>query len=76
MNADAIRELLHRRPFEPFEVLMSSGEVHQVRHPEFVILPPTRLIVTDPVTDRLAILSLFHMTEVRMLQSAGSGTNN
>jgi hypothetical protein len=71
MHADAIRELLHRQPFEPFELVMSSGEVHQVKHPEFAILSPSRLIVVDPVTDRLAILSLVHITEVRMLQPAG-----
>jgi hypothetical protein len=27
MNAEAIRELLRRRPFEPFDVHMSNGEV-------------------------------------------------
>jgi hypothetical protein len=68
MNADTIRELLQRRPFEPFEVLMSSDEVHQVKHPEFVVLLTSRLVVTDPVSDRVAILSLIHITEVRMLQ--------
>jgi hypothetical protein len=71
MNAEAIRELLQRHPFEPFEVLTSGGEIHPVRHPEFVILLPSRLVVTNPITDRVAILSLIHITEVRMLQLAG-----
>jgi hypothetical protein len=35
MNAEAIREMLGRRPFEPFEVIMSGGERHLVKHPEF-----------------------------------------
>jgi len=70
MNAEALREFIQRRPFEPFEVVMSSGEVHQVRHPEFVILLPSRLVVTDPVSDRVAVLSLIHITEVQMLQPA------
>jgi hypothetical protein len=73
MNTEAIRELLQRRPFEPFEVLMSSGEVHQVKHPEFVVLLPSRLVVTDPISDRVAILSLIHVTEVRMLQPQSGG---
>ena len=34
MNADAIREFLHREPFEPFVIRMSNGETHEVRHPE------------------------------------------
>jgi hypothetical protein len=27
MNAEALRELLRRRPFQPFEVHLSNGEV-------------------------------------------------
>jgi hypothetical protein len=68
MNAEAIREMLGRRPFEPFEVVMSSGERHVVKHPEFAILLPSRLIVTDPVADRAAMLSLIHVTELRPVQ--------
>jgi hypothetical protein len=68
MNRETIQELLGRRPFEPFEVYLSSGEVHAVRHPEFAILLPSRLVVADPVTDRLSILSFLHIAELRMLQ--------
>ena len=71
MNVEAIRESIVRRPFEPFEIVMSSGETHVVKHPDFAILLPSRLVVTDPVTDRVAILSLIHITEVRLLQPAG-----
>ncbi len=72
MNADAIREMLNQRPFEPFEVIMSSGERHLVKHPEFAILLPSRVIVTDPVADRAAMLSLMHVTELRPAQSQPS----
>ena len=68
MNAEAIREMLNRRPFEPFEVVMSSGERHVVKHPEFAILLPSRLIVTDPAADQAAMLSLIHITELRPAQ--------
>ena len=70
MDAEAIRELLHRQPFQPFEIVMSSGEVHQVIHPEFAIVSPSRVVVVDPVTERLAILSRVHITEVRTPQAA------
>jgi hypothetical protein len=72
MNAEAVREMLGRRPFEPFEVIMSSGERHVVKHPEFAILLPSRVIVTDPVADRAAILSLIHVTELRPVQPQAS----
>jgi uncharacterized protein (DUF302 family) len=72
MNAEAIREMLGRRPFEPFEVIMSSGERHLVKHPEFAILLPSRVIVTDPAADRAAILSLMHVTELRPAEPQSS----
>ena len=70
MNSDAIRELLKKEPFEKFTLLMSNGERHEVRHPEFAILMPSRLIVADPIADRLSILSLVHITEIQLPQSA------
>ena len=72
MNAEAIRERLNRRPFEPFEIIISSGERHLLKHPEFAILLASRVIVTDPVADRAAILSLKHVTELRPAQSQPS----
>ena len=50
------------------EVIMYSGERHLVKHPEFAILLPSRLIVTDPIADRAAMLSLIHITELRPVQ--------
>jgi hypothetical protein len=70
MNAETLREMLRRQPFEPFEVRLSSGEVHQIRHPEFAIVTPGRLIVADPETERVSILSLFHIAELRTPQRA------
>jgi hypothetical protein len=73
VNADRIREVLNRRPFEPFEVIMSSGERHLVKHPEFLMLLPSTVVIGDPVTDRLAIRSLVHVTELRPAQPQASG---
>jgi len=67
MNAETIRELLRRAPFEPFELITSAGERHRVNHPEFVILLPSRVVITDPVADRVSIVSLIHLTEARSL---------
>jgi len=63
---------LSRRPFEPFEVVMSSGERHLVKHPEFLMILPSKAVIGDPVTDRLAILSLIHITELRPAQPQSS----
>ncbi len=70
MNAQAVREMLHRRPFEPFEIIMSSGERHVVRHPEFAIVTANRVFVVDPDTERTSFLALLHVSEMRVLQAA------
>jgi hypothetical protein len=74
MNAEAIREMLNRRPFEPFEVVISSGERHIVKHPEFLMLLPSRAVIGDPITDRVALLSLMHITELRPIQPQASAS--
>lgn len=70
MNRETIQELLLRAPFEPFELITTAGERHTVKHPEFVILLPSRIVITDPVSDRVAVVSLIHLTEARMLSPA------
>lgn len=68
MNSDPVREILKKEPFEPFALLMSNGERHEIRQPEFAIVSPSRLVILDPVTDRLSILSLIHVAEIQMQQ--------
>ncbi len=72
MNAEAIREMLNRRPFEPFEVIMSSGERHLVKHPEFLMLLQSKVAVGDLLSDRLIVLSIRHITELRPVESQPS----
>ena len=64
MNASAMRELLHRQPFLPFEIRMSNGDVHNVRHPEFALLAGNTLILYYPDSDRISMLSLLHINGV------------
>ena len=70
MNAAAIRELLDRKPFEPFEVHMTSGEVFRVSHPEQVFHAGARLLIYYPEADRLVWCSLLHVSNVVLQQSA------
>lgn len=70
MNAATIREVLRRRPFEPFEIRMTNGEAHQVRHPENAILAGSRVVVDIPESDRIVILSLLHAAALEMVRAA------
>ena len=70
MSTDTLRELLKRTPFDPFEVRMSNGDAHQVRHPEFAFVTKGNLVVGAPDSDRIGILSLLHIAAVQMLNGA------
>jgi hypothetical protein len=70
MNSEVIRQLVVRRPFEPFTLHLSGGEAYEVRHPETVAVGKQRLVVVNPESDQMAICSLLHVTSVETLQSA------
>lgn len=70
MSSEAIQEMLRRRPFEPFEVRLSSGDVHQVRHPEFAFVLRSNLLIGYPDSDRFAVCSLLHIASIQPLQAA------
>jgi hypothetical protein len=70
MNAETLREMLRRRPFRPFEVRMSSGDVYQVRYPDFAFVLKTNLVIGDPDADHIAICALDQMATVNLPQPA------
>jgi hypothetical protein len=70
MNAETVREWLIRQPFEPFEIRLSNGEVHQVRHPELAALGRHKMAVVNPDTDRITHIALVHINSIQALQTA------
>lgn len=45
MNLQTFRDLLAERPFRPFRLIMSSGQIYEVRHPEMAMLTQSDLLV-------------------------------
>ena len=70
MTTDTLRDLVLGRPFEPFVINLSSGESHEIRHPECLAIGKTRVYVSYPEEDRLVICSVLHITSVDALQGA------
>jgi hypothetical protein len=66
---EAIRQLLDARPFEPFAVHLSSGDVHPVRYPGCAILTRSRLVIADPDADNVVICSLLDIVSVELLDA-------
>lgn len=75
MTVQTFRDLLSERPFQPFRLVMSSGETYEVRHPEMAWLTRTDILVGLDETDdglptRFRIYSLLHVTTVEPIASA------
>ena len=72
MNADALRNLLAVRPFEPLEVQLSSGQIFTIKHPENVMVLKNTLVVAEPETDMVQWTSLIHVVAVRKRQATSA----
>jgi len=70
MNLETLRGMLRQRPFQPFEVRMSNGDVYQIRYPDFAFVLRSNLVIGDPDADRLALCALDQMASVNVPQPA------
>ena len=75
MTVQTFRDLLKQQPFQPFRVIMSSGESYEVRHPEVALLTKTNLVIgidetRDGVPSRVRMCSLLHITTVEPVDAA------
>jgi hypothetical protein len=70
MNYDYFQDLLGKRPFQAFAVHLSSGETYAVCYPSCAALTRTRMVITDPDSDRIVVCSLLHVASVDLLQPA------
>jgi hypothetical protein len=72
MTVQTFRELLTQQPFKPFRLVMSSGQTHEVRHPEMALLTRTDILVGTEIADdgvpaEFKICSLLHVTTIEPL---------
>lgn len=77
MSATVLKDMLARRPFEPFRIRLSSGDTYEVRHPEMALLLRHGLYVALPdeqgeLPDRAVWCSLLHVTAVEPISSNSS----
>jgi hypothetical protein len=69
MSFKELQKRLHRRPFEPFRIVLSSGEAYEVRHPEMALLLKGGVEVAEPDAkgeppEVAAWCSLLHITAI------------
>jgi len=70
MNAEAIRELVCRQPFQPFANHLSNGESHEVRHPECIMFGGGKVVIYDVGGDCFKFCALIHVNSVQFLRAA------
>ena len=63
---EIILEFLHRRPFRHFEIHLSNGTFHLIKHPDFADLSKNKTVIVLPDTDQVAVCFLLHVAEVRL----------
>ena len=76
MTVDTFRELLARRPFKPFRLVMSSGQAYEVRHPEMAMLTRSDMLVGTDVEDgvpaEFKICSLLHVATIEPIDQGAA----
>jgi hypothetical protein len=79
MTVQTFKELLTQRPFQPFRLVMSSGQTYDVRHPEMAMLTKSDILVgidetEEGVPAEFKICSLLHVTSTEPLRASKNGS--
>jgi hypothetical protein len=62
---ETLDELLHRQPFEPFEIFLSNGNSYAIRHPEVAYLLKTKIVINS-AEGQFVVCFLLHVAEIRL----------
>ena len=77
MRHTHLEDLLRAQPFRPFRVVLTNGNAHEIRHPEFFMLLSGTVIIGHPETeDRFTIVDLSHIAEAETLPASAPGGTN
>jgi hypothetical protein len=74
MRAEELMQVVRRRPFEPFRILLTTGQTYDIRHPELIwVFRQCADIALDPdpktgVIDREERISLLHVVRIEGLE--------
>lgn len=80
MPLEELRDVLRRKPFQPFRLFVTDGSTFDIRHPELCV-PGARSVFIgtpapgqiEPIYDRFAIVDLVHITRLEPIAASTSG---
>ena len=67
MTVERLKTMLDERPFRPFQIHTSDGDVVQVKSSEYAWLHPSKrtiYVATDPLLDTEQVIDLLHITKL------------
>ena len=67
---ESFRELLHRDPFVPFRVVLTSGKEYEVTNPDLVAIGESQFTLYAPKSDKWAMLRLNQIASLESQQAA------
>ncbi len=70
IEIEKLREMLKRKPFVPFVIVLTSGDRYEVPAPHMVALGQSQLHYCFPNTDRFAHIQLNQVAALEALQRA------
>jgi hypothetical protein len=75
MRHHELYEALHEQPFEPFRIVLTTGESHVIRHPDFAWLTRTSVLIgrsseRHDVPDRFNRYDLLHVVGIEPVNGA------
>ncbi len=79
MTQEDLKEVSRRQPFEPFRLVLTTGEIYDIRYPDLIMVGRRSAIiglVNDPgrtAYDRTVKVDLMHIVAIEELSTPPSG---
>lgn len=51
MNYETLRDVLATKPFQPFRLVMSSGQSYEIQRRDLVLMTKTNVLIGDKIAD-------------------------
>jgi hypothetical protein len=64
---ETIRELLSRDRFQPFRMVLTSGDRYAVRNPSLVVVMQSQVFIAEPKSDQFHLLRINQIAAVESL---------
>jgi hypothetical protein len=83
MNQDEILQRNRQQPFEPYRLVLTTGDSYEIRHPDLALVTRSAVHIGIPAAKsksdaarEVVIVSLIHVVKIEFLNSAAANESN